>query len=154
MLVFYVIWTILSAINQQRNFEQKSLGNGVIAMIFFYYLAYDIGANGLPFLYITEIMPYSHRAKGMNIFTVSQNIIIIFNGFVNPIAMDAIEWKYYIVYCCILAVEVITVLFTFVETSAYTLEEVAKVFGDDPGQTLIHLSSAPPKPEVGHIETV
>lgn len=154
MLVFYVIWTILSAINQQRNFEQKSLGNGVIAMIFFYYLAYDIGANGLPFLYITEIMPYSHRAKGMNIFTVSQNIIIIFNGFVNPIAMDAIEWKYYIVYCCILAVEVITVFFTFVETSGYTLEEVAKVFGDDPGQILTHLSSAPPKPEVGHLETV
>ncbi|CUM50053.1 uncharacterized protein AC631_00899 [Debaryomyces fabryi] len=152
MLVFYVIWTILSAVNQQRGFEQKSLGNGVIAMIFFYYLAYDIGANGLPFLYITEIMPYSHRAKGLNIFTVSQNIIIIFNGFVNPIAMDSIEWKYYIVYCCILAVEVITVFFTFVETSGYTLEEVAKVFGDDPGQILTHLSSAQPKPEVKYIE--
>lgn len=34
MAVFYIIWTALSAVNQQRNFEQTSLGEGVLAMIF------------------------------------------------------------------------------------------------------------------------
>ncbi len=38
--------------------------------------------------------------------------------------------KYYIVYCCILAVEFAIAYFTFVETSGHTLEEVAEVFGD------------------------
>lgn len=132
MLVSYVIWTILSAINQQKNFEEKSLGNGVLAMIFFYYLAYNIGANGLPYLYLTEILPYNLRAKGINIMQVTNNVVLIYNGFVNPIAMDAIEWKYYIVYCCILAVELGLVFFFFPETSGYTLEEVCQVFGDEP----------------------
>ncbi|GMG24784.1 unnamed protein product [Ambrosiozyma monospora] len=64
MLITYVIWTVLSAINQKKNFEEKSLGQGVLAMIFFYYLAYNLGLNGLPYLYMTEILPFTIRAKG------------------------------------------------------------------------------------------
>lgn len=130
MLLCFTIWTILSAINQQRNFEDKSLGKGVLAMIFFYYFCYNFGLNGQPFLYVTEILPYSLRAKGCNVFTGIQYIVMVYNGFVNPIAMDAIEWKYYIVYCCILVVEFAVCFLTFVETSGRTLEEVSEVFGD------------------------
>ncbi|KAF7585044.1 putative lactose permease [Clavispora lusitaniae] len=132
MLLTYVIWTILSALNQERDFKDKSLANGVLAMIFLYYLFYDIGNNGLPYLYLTEVLPYSHRTKGINIMQFWIAGILIYNGYVNPIAMDAIEWKYYIVYCCVLAGELIIVYFTFPETSGYTLEEVAQVFGDEP----------------------
>lgn len=132
MLVCYVIWTIFSAINQQKDFKEKSLGKGVLAMIFLYYLSYNIGASGLPYLYLTEILPYNQRAKGINITQITTYLVMIYNGFVNPIAMDAIEWKYYIVYCCILAIEFILIFFFFPETSGYTLEEVCKVFGDEP----------------------
>lgn len=130
MLCCFVVWTALSAINQQRDFKDKALSNGVLAMIFLYYLCYNIGANGLPFLYITEILPYSHRTKGLNIFSCWMQIILVFNSFVNPIAMDAIDWKYYIVYCCVLAVESVVVILFYPETSGRTLEEVAEVFGD------------------------
>ncbi|SGZ56505.1 CIC11C00000001741 [Sungouiella intermedia] len=71
MLLSFVIWTILSAINQQRDFKDKSLSRGVLAMIFFFFLFYDIGLNGLPYLYVTEILPYSHRAKGLTIMQFS-----------------------------------------------------------------------------------
>ncbi|KAK6203612.1 general substrate transporter [Scheffersomyces amazonensis] len=154
MLILYVIWTTLSAINQERNFEQKSLGNGVLAMIFLYYAAYDIGANGLPWLYMTEILPYSHRAKGINIHNLVQTWIVIYNGFVNAIAMDAIGWKYYIVYCCILAVEFTVVYFTYIETSGYTLEEVAEAFGDDADLQLRFIKSPPSKVVLEHQENV
>ncbi|OEJ84063.1 Lactose permease [Hanseniaspora osmophila] len=130
MLFCYVIWTVLSAINQQRNFEDKGLGKGVLAMIFLYYFFYNLGLNGVPFTYITEILPFTMRAKGMGLFVGIQFIVQVYNGFVNSIAMDAIEWKYYIVYCCILAVECAVCYFTFIETSGRTLEEVAEVFGD------------------------
>lgn len=154
MLVCYIIWTVLSAINQQRNFEDKGLSNGVLAMIFLYYFAYDIGLNGLPFLYITEILPYSHRAKGINIFQFWMQIVLVYNSFVNPIAMDAIEWKYYIVYCCVLAVEVVTVVLFYPETSGRSLEEVAEVFGD----TIEHVDNSvvtvkKTRPSVEHVET-
>ncbi|KAG7194174.1 uncharacterized protein KQ657_004883 [Scheffersomyces spartinae] len=128
MMLFYIIWTILSALNQKNDFKDKGLANGVLAMIFLYYCAYDIGANGVPYLYVTEILPYSHRVKGLNIMTFLTMVILIFNGFVNPVAMDAIDWKYYIVFCCVNAVMLAVVWFFFVETSGYTLEEVEQVF--------------------------
>lgn len=152
MLVFFVIWTALSAVNQQRNFEQKGLGTGVLAMIFLYYAAYDIGANGIAVLYVTEILPYSHRTKGYNIFNFWIQVVVLFNGFVNPIAMKAITWKYYIVYCCVLAVELTVVYFFYPETSGYSLEEVAQVFGDDNLTTINFVQQVSSKPEAEHIE--
>ena len=153
MLTFYIIWTALSAVNVQKGYPQ-SYGSGVLAMIFLYYASYDIGMNGLPILYLTEILPYSHRAKGVNIFQFVEKIALIYNGYVNPIAMDAIDWKYYIVWCCYLATEIVVVFFFFPETSGYTLEEVAKVFGDDVNTTVNFLSSPPSKSEVAHEEKV
>jgi len=132
MLISYIIWTILSARNQQTNFEHKSLANGVLAMIFFFYFFYDIGLNGLPSLYLTEILPFSHRAKGFNILLVANLCVSVFNGYANPVAMYYILWKYYIVYCVFLAFELVLVYFFFPETSGYTLEEVGQVFGDIP----------------------
>lgn len=152
MLVCYIVWTALSAVNQQRNFEEKGLGNGVLAMIFLYYMFYDIGANGLPFLYITEILPYSHRSKGINIFQFWMQVVLVFNSFVNPIAMDAIEWKYYIVYCCVLAVECVVVILFYPETSGRTLEEVAEVFGDFIEPIEPAMVNFQKKAEVEHIE--
>lgn len=128
MLATFIPWTVLSAYNQKHNFANKSLSNGVLAMIFLYYLAYNVGVNGLPFLYITEMLPYAYRAKGLNIFQAIQEIVLVYNGFVNPIAMDAIAWKYYIVFCCIIAVEVLVIYVFYPETSNRTLEEVAEVF--------------------------
>lgn len=156
MMCSYIIWTVLSALNQQRNFEDKSLANGVLAMIFFFYLFYDIGLNGLPYLYLTEILPYSHRAKGINLKQAVMMTTLIYNGYVNPIAMDAIAWKYYIVFCCILFVELLIVIFTFPETSGYTLEEVAQVFGDvAPEISSRHLSRVEErKPSSEHVEHV
>lgn len=120
-------------------------------MIFLFYFAYNTGANGLPYTYVAEIFPYSHRAKGMSILFVSIQVVLVFNGFVNPIAMDAIDWKYYIVYCCALFVELLISIFFIVETSGCTLEEVTKVFGDDPEEFITHLLVSA-KPEIEHSE--
>ena len=129
MLVSFIIWTALSATAQKQNFENKSMGKGVLAFIFIFYFFYNLGLNGMPILYVTEILPFSIRAKGLSVWTLIQTIVLIYNGFVNSIAMDALKWKYYLVYVCILAVE-FCVTFTFIETSGRTLEEVAEVFGD------------------------
>lgn len=153
MLVSYIIWTILSALNEERGFKEVSLANGVLAMIFIYYLFYNIGVNGLPYIYVTEILTYSHRAKGVNIFTLTQMIILVYNGYVNPIAMEAILWKYYIVYCCILAVELVVVVLFYPETSGYTLEEVAKVFGEDT-PSLGEIYDVQSKSQAEHVEKV
>lgn len=64
--------------------------------------------------------------------------------------MDAIEWKYYILYLAILGVDLVVVYLTYVETSGRTLDEVAEVFGESINDIGIgHLKS---KATVQHAE--
>ncbi|KAJ5864222.1 uncharacterized protein N7529_006138 [Penicillium soppii] len=128
MLICYVVWTILSAINEQRDFKDNSLGTGVVVMIFFYQLFYNAGLNGPPWVYVTEVLPTHLRAKGTNIMQIASTCVLIFNGYANPVAMDAISWRYYIVYCCVIAIEIAIVYFGFPETKGHSLEEVALIF--------------------------
>lgn len=53
---------------------------------------------------------------------------IFFNTFVNPIALESIGWKYYIVFAVILVVITMVVYFYYPETKGHTLEEMAVVF--------------------------
>lgn len=78
--------------------------------------------------YTVEILPYSLRAKGFNIFNVAISLSLIFNQYVNPIALDALAWKYYIVYCCWLAFEFVFCYVFIVETKNLSLEETAAIF--------------------------
>jgi hypothetical protein len=56
---------------------------------------------------------------------------LFFNSYVNPVALDSINWKYYIVYDCWLAVELIVVILYYVETKNTPLEEIVKYFDGD-----------------------
>jgi hypothetical protein len=47
---------------------------------------------------------------------------------VNPIALEAIQWKFYFVYIGTLAAMLPTIWFLFPETKGRTLEEIAVVF--------------------------
>lgn len=143
MLACYIIWTILSAINEQRHFEDTSLGTGVIVMIFMYQLFYNAGLNGPPWVYVTEVLPTHLRAKGTNIMQIAATCAILFNGYANPIAMDAISWKYYIVYCCIIAAEIGLVYFGFPETKGRSLEEVALIFDGEKAFGDVHEKQTP-----------
>lgn len=132
MLACFTTWTVLSAENSINNYKNKALGRGVLAMVFINFFCYNCGLCGAPFLYITEVLPFSLRSKGTSIYFMLMYLTIVFSGFVNPIAMSAISWKYYIVYTCWLVVEGFVVFLLFPETKGYSLEEVSKVFGDDP----------------------
>jgi predicted Co/Zn/Cd cation transporter (cation efflux family) len=51
---------------------------------------------------------------------VNQNLTIMatvaFNQFVNPWALAAISWRYYVFYCCWLVLELAFIVFFIVET--------------------------------------
>jgi len=82
--------------------------------------------------YTTEILPYGLRAKGFTWLNFCVTAALFFNQFVNGIALDALAWKYYIVYCVFLAFEIGVIYFCIVETRYTPMEEIAKFFdGDD-----------------------
>jgi MFS family permease len=101
-----------------------------LAMIFVDSFFYGVAMQGLPYLYFTEIVPYYLRAKGLNIAYISMNVAIVFNGYVNPIAMDAIGWRYYIVWICLIATWLILAYILYPETKGRSLETVGEVFGE------------------------
>lgn len=67
----------------------------------------------------------------MTILFLAIDVALFFNNYVNPIGLDHIHWKYYIVYDCWLAVELAVIYFFWVETRNTPLEEIAKYFDGD-----------------------
>ncbi|EKM58043.1 uncharacterized protein PHACADRAFT_252012 [Phanerochaete carnosa HHB-10118-sp] len=130
MLLFFTLQTICSA--QYALHQNSAAAHAVIAFIFLFYASYDLAFTPLIVSYTIEILPYTLRAKGFNIFNFSISVSIIFNQYVNPIALGKLGWKYYIVYCCWLAFECVFLFFFIVETKGLSLEETAALFdGDD-----------------------
>jgi MFS family permease len=137
MLLVFVIWTITSALNQERDFQDKTLASAVVAMIFLFHLGYQpLAASAI--VYVIESAPFSLRAKTSMIFQLCGYSASVFNNFVNPIAMDAIGWRYYIVYCVILAFEVVITYFYLPETKGRGLEEIAEIFDGPAAAITVH----------------
>lgn len=134
MLVWYVAMTICLAryeVAHEAGLANHSAANAFIVFMFFYYISYNLAFSGMLVSYTCEILPYRIRAKGLTIMFLAVDLSLFFNSYVNPIALADIAWKYYIVYCCWLAVEAVIVFYYYVETKGLPLEEIAKVFDGD-----------------------
>ena len=127
MGIAYIIWTICSAINEQKNFRDSSYAGGVLTMIFVYMGLYHACSPVAP-TYIMEVVPYSLRSKASMLYQLTGNLAQLFNSFVNPVAMDAISWRYYIVWVVMIALNLTLIFFFFPETKNRGLEEVAEIF--------------------------
>lgn len=130
MLCSYIIITGLSG--AFANTGVTAVGTAVIPFLFIYYGFYDIAFTPLLIAYPAEIWPYGLRARGVAVALTTTLAAVFFNIFVNPIALEAIAWKYYIVYIVMGFVIIATIWFTYPETRGHSLEEMARIFdGDD-----------------------
>lgn len=66
--------------------------------------------------------------QGVALVHFATQVAVFFNVFVNPIALAAIAWKYYILFVVLLIIITVTIYFFYPETRGYTLEEIARVF--------------------------
>lgn len=130
MLVSYIVWTACSAVNNDSG--NKPAGIVVVVCLFAFYFHYDIAYTPLLMSYPTELWPYSLRSKGISCELLSIYISLVIAAFVNPIGMENIGWRYYIVFCCFLTVFLAVTYVFFPETKGRSLEEVAELF-DGPG---------------------
>ncbi|CAG8952453.1 hypothetical protein HYFRA_00001200 [Hymenoscyphus fraxineus] len=108
----------------------KSAG---IAALFFYFAytpCYNLGNNALTYTYLVELFPYAQRTRGIGIEQIFGKAGGFFSQNVNPIAMNAIGWKFFAIYCGWIAFEFSFIYFLYPETSGRTLEELAFLFED------------------------
>lgn len=122
----YTVWTIASARFAIDGTAAAAIP--VLVFIFVYSPFYNIGWNALAYTYLVEIFPYAQRSKGIALEQLTVRFAVFFNTYVNPIALDRIGWKYYIVYCIWILVEIATVYLLFPETHNRTLEELSFMF--------------------------
>ncbi|KAF4817469.1 Lactose permease [Colletotrichum siamense] len=109
----------------------KSVGAAAIVFLFLFYGSYDIAWTPLTYAYPAEIFPYSLRTKAQAIFLAIQTAANSVNTWVNPIALEAIAWKYYGVYVGIDLALLVIIYFLFPETKGRTIEEISSIFDKD-----------------------
>jgi len=95
MTAAFAVWTGVSADYAQTG--NTKAASAVVAMIFIYYWAYTL-MHPMTYIYITEVFPFVHRAKGVGLTQTFSRAGSAFNQFVNPIGLGNIGWKFYIVY--------------------------------------------------------
>ena len=126
MLVFMTMVTICSAFYSTT--RSVAAGYAVIVFLFLFLGGYVIGLTPIPILYVNEIWPDHLRTKGTSVFWISQAAAICFNQFANPVALERIAWKYYLVYIGVLIALIIFTFFYVPETKGLSLEDVGSMF--------------------------
>jgi len=126
MLIAFGLWTISEALF--NTLHKTAAAQATIPLMFIYFLFYDIAYTPMVVAYTLEILPYNIRAKGFAVMNFTVYLTLIFNQFANPVAIEALGWRYYLVYCGFLIVELVFVVSCIVETKGRTLEETAVLF--------------------------
>ncbi|KAG9074943.1 hypothetical protein FS749_013453 [Ceratobasidium sp. UAMH 11750] len=126
MFIGFAILTTCAGIYQTTGRERA--GHGVLAMVFVYQAAYAIAYTPLLVSYSVEILPFFLRAKGLAMVYLTVTCALIFNQYTNPIALEALGYKYYLIYTIWLIFELVFVYFFAVETRGRSLEETAALF--------------------------
>ncbi|KAJ7126979.1 general substrate transporter [Mycena epipterygia] len=138
MLFAFILWTTSEAIF--NTLHKTAAARATIPIIFIFNFFYDVAYTPMLVAYTLEILPYKIRAKGFAVMNLVVLLTSAFNQFVNPWAIGAIGWFYYLAYLGWLAVELVFIWFYIVETKGRTLEETATLFdGEQQGNDLAHM---------------
>lgn len=130
MIIIFVPYIALNAVYAKTG--QAGEGYGVIVCLFLFDFMYNFACNPLLYSYPTEIMPFFMRSKGLAMKNFVGQIALIINMYVNPVALAAIGYYYYIFFLGMNCVWLFLIWMFFPETNGYSLEELSMLFdGDD-----------------------
>ncbi|KAI0439711.1 hexose transporter [Xylaria telfairii] len=130
MLISYIILTACSAVVSQSG--SNAAGIVVVVTLFTFFFHYDISFTPLLFGYPTEILPFNIRAKGIavELFGIYGSLTLL--AFVNPIGLENIGWKYYLLFSVLLVIFLVITYFLFPETRGHSLEDMSVLFDGNP----------------------
>jgi hypothetical protein len=109
---------------RDHGFDNRSAQLAALFFYFSYSPCYNIGNNSLTYTYLIELFPFAQRSMGIGFEQAFGKLAGFFSVNVNPIAMKAISWKYFAIYCGWITFEFLFVYFMYPETYGRTLEEL------------------------------
>ncbi|KAJ3037633.1 hypothetical protein HDV00_001438 [Rhizophlyctis rosea] len=122
--------------------------NVAVAAPFLFQVTNAIAWTPMQALYPVECLDTTTRAKGMGLSGVIVQAALAFNQYVIPKGIDALGWKFYIIYIAWDLIEAILMYFFLVETKGFTLEELEEIF-EAPNPRKASLQA---KPSVSNID--
>ncbi|KAK2005048.1 hypothetical protein LX36DRAFT_705924 [Colletotrichum falcatum] len=122
MSASYVVWTPCSAVSTKTG--SKPAGIVVVIYLLTSYFHYDIAYTPLLLGCPNEMLPYSLRSEGnaVELSAIYESFTI--TTFANPIGLEDIGRKYYIVSCCLPVVFFAVTLHLLPKTKGHSLEEI------------------------------
>ncbi|KAM0791074.1 hypothetical protein ACM66B_004365 [Microbotryomycetes sp. NB124-2] len=129
MLVCFIIITGTSG--AYASTKQSATGIVIVPMVYLFMASYSLALTPLPALMVGEMSPLSLRAKSVALYVFTQNATQTLNQFANPVALQALAWKYYFLYVALLACYLVLFYFGIRETRGLTTEEAATVYDND-----------------------
>ncbi|KAJ5641448.1 hypothetical protein N7490_005448 [Penicillium lividum] len=127
MFVAFLMITVFTGVNASIGYTNAGLGNATIFAIFLFGFFYKM-PGCMTASYVAEIAPFGLRAKAFVLNGFGDAAANIFSGYTNPVGLEAIGWKYYIVWCCVLVSNFTLIYFFYPETKKLSLEEVSQLF--------------------------
>ncbi|KAG5920410.1 hypothetical protein E4U42_006201 [Claviceps africana] len=105
-----------------------TFSGGGVAFIFLFGCAYSFVYTPLTATYCAEVLDTATRAKGMGVHVILSNCANLYNTYVTAVALDAIDWRYYLVFVGLNLLYGAVWYVVGVETRGRTLEEMDEVF--------------------------
>jgi sugar porter (SP) family MFS transporter len=130
--------------------SNKAAGGAVVAFLYLFSPAYNLGLNGNLGLYITEVLPFNLRMRGQACFQLFATSFSLLSTYAFPVGLQNMAWKFYLIWVPWVAVEFIVVYFVYPETKGPSLEEIAMIFDGPNGAGLMGEKVG----DVEHAETV
>lgn len=128
----YVFITVLIRYSQLPGYaHQEQVGAASVAFFFLYYIFFGIGWQGVPWLYPTEINSSSMRTKGAALGTAANWLCNFMVVEITLIGIQALEWRFYIIWMVFNASFVPIIYLFYPETSDRKLEDMDRYFGEN-----------------------
>ncbi|KEF63824.1 uncharacterized protein A1O9_01802 [Exophiala aquamarina CBS 119918] len=103
---------------------------------------YGGGIDVVGYVYCSEIFPTHIRSQGVAWSLAGTFLSTLVYVECTPTALANIQWRYYIIFVCLTAVNVVIFYFWCPETKGLSLEEINALFGDE---VVVHFSDATEK---------
>ncbi|KAH7042072.1 hypothetical protein B0J12DRAFT_762143 [Macrophomina phaseolina] len=76
----------------------KAAAYATVVLLFLYNAAFNVACNPLIYVYTAELLPYALRTKGLGVQIAVSQAAPAVNNYVNPIALEAIEYWFFVFY--------------------------------------------------------